>query len=271
MIRSLLRRLPSRALRPLLAPAVAISGGMGISTLWAYTVSCENQTKGNGNKGIDQKNFTASFKELGVHDDAAINSLFQCFDTDTNGSVSLEEFVSGIDKIAKDNTSSTEKLEFVFNCCDIAGDGHIRRMELRNMVKALMTLRGGLSVEPEEFVAIDPISFRLAKQESAMKGSDVLHKIHEEFPSLKNLPMEDCISTLSDSISQQIINEASKKDQPSGLSFKEFDAWAKKGGKDATFLFSLFEGLAQDHKASLMHKLYPEFDNVMDLDGTFVL
>ncbi|XP_013789730.1 NADPH oxidase 5-like [Limulus polyphemus] len=66
--------------------------------------------------------------------------MFKLYDTDNSGSVSLEEFLSGIKKFAQQGPE--EKLKVVFDIYDIDGDGFLERAELYTVVKACMQENG---------------------------------------------------------------------------------------------------------------------------------
>lgn len=93
---------------------------------------------------MSRAKFIQALNELGVDDKHVIESFFDCFDKDGNGSVSFEEFVSGVAVIGSKTADPNRRLQFVFQSCDIAGDGVVRRPELRKIIHALLVTRENL-------------------------------------------------------------------------------------------------------------------------------
>jgi len=83
----------------------------------------------NGNISLEY--FTMAMNELGVHNADVVQSFFRTMDTDGNGSVSFEEFVAGIAAIGSDTAEPLSRLKFVFQSCDLNGNGVVQKEELR--------------------------------------------------------------------------------------------------------------------------------------------
>ncbi|KAJ8025562.1 Kv channel-interacting protein 4 [Holothuria leucospilota] len=69
--------------------------------------------------------------------------VFNSFDTDHNGSLTFEEFVSGLSILARGTVN--EKLNWAFNLYDINGDGYITREEMLSVVQAIYDMMGKYS------------------------------------------------------------------------------------------------------------------------------
>eukprot|EP01126_Amoeba_proteus_P052509 TRINITY_DN6348_c0_g1_i1.p1 TRINITY_DN6348_c0_g1~~TRINITY_DN6348_c0_g1_i1.p1 ORF type:complete len:191 (+),score=32.21 TRINITY_DN6348_c0_g1_i1:53-625(+) len=58
-----------------------------------------------------------------------IKLLFNCFDEDSNGELSKEEFRKAAEKFSTNTTSLTKFVDSVFSTCDINGDGKVTYSE----------------------------------------------------------------------------------------------------------------------------------------------
>ncbi|XP_069157625.1 A-type potassium channel modulatory protein KCNIP1 [Procambarus clarkii] len=66
--------------------------------------------------------------------------VFNTFDTEHQGSISFEEFVTILSDLSRG--SMTEKLRWAFNLYDINGDGYITKEEMFDIVAAIYSLVG---------------------------------------------------------------------------------------------------------------------------------
>ncbi|XP_050738523.1 Kv channel-interacting protein 4-like isoform X2 [Eriocheir sinensis] len=66
--------------------------------------------------------------------------VFNTFDTDHQGSISFEDFVTILSELSRGST--TEKLRWAFNLYDINGDGFITKEEMLDIVSAIYSLVG---------------------------------------------------------------------------------------------------------------------------------
>ncbi|XP_045139029.1 Kv channel-interacting protein 1-like isoform X2 [Portunus trituberculatus] len=66
--------------------------------------------------------------------------VFNTFDTDHQGSISFEDFVTILSELSRGST--TEKLRWAFNLYDINGDGYITKEEMLDIVSAIYSLVG---------------------------------------------------------------------------------------------------------------------------------
>lgn len=73
--------------------------------------------------------------------------MFQLFDTDRSGTVSLVEFMAAVKRFA--DRSQDEKLALLFELYDVDGDGMIQPNELRAVMKACMEENGLQFTDPE--------------------------------------------------------------------------------------------------------------------------
>ncbi|XP_055323484.1 superoxide-generating NADPH oxidase heavy chain subunit C isoform X2 [Sitodiplosis mosellana] len=68
------------------------------------------------------------------------NRVFQIFDKDNSGSISLQEFIDAIHQFA--GQSPEDKIKFLFKVYDIDGDGLIQHRELQHVMRACMEENG---------------------------------------------------------------------------------------------------------------------------------
>lgn len=66
--------------------------------------------------------------------------VFQIFDKDNSGSISLQEFIDAIHQFA--GQSPEDKIKFLFKVYDIDGDGLIQHRELQHVMRACMEENG---------------------------------------------------------------------------------------------------------------------------------
>lgn len=66
--------------------------------------------------------------------------MFQIFDKDNSGSISLQEFIDAIHQFA--GQSPEDKIKFLFKVYDIDGDGLIQHRELQHVMRACMEENG---------------------------------------------------------------------------------------------------------------------------------
>ncbi|KAL9692392.1 hypothetical protein quinque_005513, partial [Culex quinquefasciatus] len=66
--------------------------------------------------------------------------VFQIFDKDNSGSISLQEFIDAIHQFA--GQSPEDKIKFLFKVYDLDGDGLIQHRELQHVMRACMEENG---------------------------------------------------------------------------------------------------------------------------------
>eukprot|EP00062_Callorhinchus_milii_P004968 gi/632943941/ref/XP_007887230.1/ PREDICTED: Kv channel-interacting protein 4 isoform X3 [Callorhinchus milii] len=66
--------------------------------------------------------------------------LFNAFDTDHNGSVSFEDFVTGLSVLLRGTIQ--DKLKWAFNLYDINKDGYITKEEMLDIMKSIYDMMG---------------------------------------------------------------------------------------------------------------------------------
>eukprot|EP00470_Lotharella_oceanica_P002526 CAMPEP_0170171744 /NCGR_PEP_ID=MMETSP0040_2-20121228/4917_1 /TAXON_ID=641309 /ORGANISM="Lotharella oceanica, Strain CCMP622" /LENGTH=280 /DNA_ID=CAMNT_0010411969 /DNA_START=106 /DNA_END=948 /DNA_ORIENTATION=- len=221
---------------------------------------------------MTKNDFIKAFKKLGVSDEAVISSFFECFDGDHDGLVSFESFASAVAVVSKPGLQAQEKLDFVFQCCDISGDGILTKDELTKVIRSLMLTRERLYVDECKNAArynASPIGTLEPSSWSNPEQRKRLSAIRQEFPNLKHSTMEEALEKLSQSIGEEIFREASmeSKKKNGGLDLEDFRKWARKGTADAAFLASLFEGLQPAYAFTKTEEYRRDMDNVHFLDG----
>jgi len=241
---------------------------------------------------MNRQQFAKAMYELGIDDDEIIESYFECYDKNHDGTISFEEFAAGVAMVGMHREEVKDQLRFVFECCDILGNGVVSREELRRIIHALMITHERVVVKhghDRSYFAASPIMDNVIldmdlgqhpdPHHNGWKSSDQLARlrvVHNEFPDLKDAPMEECLRSMSTELSNQIFDEVQwmqnkkKGQKQQNLTFDQFSQWAKAGSQDATFLLSLFE---EFQKEQLVHFTETEaylrdFDNVLLFDGS---
>ncbi|XP_033632727.1 Kv channel-interacting protein 4-like isoform X3 [Asterias rubens] len=74
--------------------------------------------------------------------------VFNSFDTDHNGSITFEEFVTGLSVLSRG--SLNDKLNWAFNLYDINGDGYITREEMLSIIQSIYDMMGKYSEPTSE-------------------------------------------------------------------------------------------------------------------------
>ncbi|CAF0998168.1 unnamed protein product, partial [Didymodactylos carnosus] len=68
-----------------------------------------------------------------------IDHFWNIFDSDSNGTIDFEEFVTTCAKLNSEDTDPTELLELVFEMADLSNDGHITVDELTKLFSSFKT------------------------------------------------------------------------------------------------------------------------------------
>lgn len=97
-------------------------------------------------KGIYAQFFPQGNSSLYAH------HVFKAFDQDDKGTISFQDFVTGLSVLARGTVE--EKLEWAFGLYDINGDGVIGRDEMLNIVTAIYDMIGKCAVPSIDDCAI---------------------------------------------------------------------------------------------------------------------
>merc|ERR1712137_1044647 len=100
---------------------------------------------------VSKKEFLELFAEIGLHENfvqyypilkrkEALDFLFQAFDSDHNGFISLEEFLIGISTFSKG--TFRQKAEMIFRSFDLDNSGGVDRQELTKSIRK--SIRGAV-------------------------------------------------------------------------------------------------------------------------------
>ncbi|WP_161599260.1 EF-hand domain-containing protein [Reinekea blandensis] len=83
---------------------------------------------------IDFKDWKAA---LSVNSDFLARRLFELADTDRSGYIDRSEFSAFLSQLAPER--STQRLNFLFQCLDVEGDGRLSQQELRSLLQTSLT------------------------------------------------------------------------------------------------------------------------------------
>ncbi|XP_061619139.1 Kv channel-interacting protein 4 [Phyllopteryx taeniolatus] len=91
---------------------------------------------------VNEETFKDIYAQFFPQGDASTYAhfLFNAFDTDHNGSVSFEDFVTGLSILLRGTIQ--EKLNWAFNLYDINKDGYITKEEMLDIMKAIYDMMG---------------------------------------------------------------------------------------------------------------------------------
>ncbi|XP_033869114.2 Kv channel-interacting protein 4 isoform X1 [Acipenser ruthenus] len=91
---------------------------------------------------VNEETFKAIYSQFFPQGDSTTYAhfLFNAFDTDHNGSVSFEDFVSGLSILLRGTVQ--EKLNWAFNLYDINKDGYVTKEEMLDIMKAIYDMMG---------------------------------------------------------------------------------------------------------------------------------
>eukprot|EP00466_Bigelowiella_natans_P006581 jgi/Bigna1/74364/fgenesh1_pg.28_\ len=195
-----------------------------------------------GNMSLTQ--FARAMRELGVTDDSVVQSFFNTLDTNDNGKVSFEEFVAGIAAIGSDTAEPKSRLNFVFQSCDLSGDGVVEKDELRKMIHALLVTRENLWT----YKQIKMNAEMMADKEMNLFDEwhrAILVRVNDDddgFDDYMQTAQKERLNEIySDDFSSHIMSHADTN-KDTKITYNEFQTWATKESKDAKFLFDLYKG-----------------------------
>ncbi|KAH7974308.1 hypothetical protein HPB49_013879 [Dermacentor silvarum] len=108
--------------------------------------------------------------------------MFQLFDTDKSGTISLDEFIAAVKRFAK--KSQDDKLTILFQLYDVDGDGLIQPQELRDVMRACME-ENGLQFTEYELDELTNVLFEDADRDET--GSVTLDELRCQLQSRPGL------------------------------------------------------------------------------------
>ncbi|XP_043912199.1 Kv channel-interacting protein 2 isoform X1 [Protopterus annectens] len=91
---------------------------------------------------VNEENFKQIYSQFFPQGDSSTYAhfLFEAFDTDHNGSVSFEDFVSGLSIILRGTIN--DRLSWAFNLYDLNKDGCITKEEMMHIMKSIYDMMG---------------------------------------------------------------------------------------------------------------------------------
>lgn len=115
--------------------------------------------------GEDKKIHLTEFKKaLGLKDEYFADRLFSIFDTDSSGTIKIEEFLTTVENLVFATTE--EKLQFAYQLHDINGDDGIEKAEIAHLITASLN-ENNLSFKPEEINDLVDILFLEADSDNS--------------------------------------------------------------------------------------------------------
>jgi len=153
-------------------------------------------------------------KAVGITNKFVASRIFKCMDGNQSGSVSFKQFASFCRTLG--HGEQKDKLKFIFDACDINGNGQIEAFELRKLLKNMI------------LNAHDTLpSFSLAKteQDSAM---------------FADLEVEQVAAVVANRMVHEMF-KAADADKSGAVDFKEFYFWFTRGDKSAKAFGELFQ------------------------------
>ncbi|WP_041232988.1 EF-hand domain-containing protein [Cylindrospermum stagnale] len=130
-------------------------------------------------KQIDQAEFKSA---LGLKDEYFVDRLFSIFDTDSSGTIKIEEFLTTVENLVF--ATSEEKLQFAYELHDVNGDGCIEKAEISHLITASLK-ENNLSFSPEQINELVDLLFREADADKSGEISFAEFKgLIEKFPDL---------------------------------------------------------------------------------------
>ena len=115
--------------------------------------------------GIDMAEFMNAMPELGKESPALAKRLFQVFDHDNSGKISVEELVASLASLCQD--SAQDKADFVFTVYDSDKDGFVTKEELAKLLKSYFGGQAAISAKTIECYDLEEVD--LDAEEDAVK------------------------------------------------------------------------------------------------------
>lgn len=107
--------------------------------------------------GKDKQIDLAEFKKaLGLKDEYFAARFFSLFDSDSSGTINIEEFLRAVEELVF--ATNEEKLKFAYNLHDINGDNSIEKEEIFRLIAASLT-ENNLNFPAEQVTALVDILF----------------------------------------------------------------------------------------------------------------
>ncbi|MBE9200763.1 MULTISPECIES: EF-hand domain-containing protein [unclassified Nodularia (in: cyanobacteria)] len=161
--------------------------------------------------GEDQKIDQTEFKKaLGLKDEYFANRLFSIFDTDSSGTIQIEEFLISVENLVF--ASTEEKLKFAYQLHDINGDDCIEKAEIADLIAASLN-ENNLSFKPEQINDLVDILFLEADKDKSGEISFAEFKaLIGKFPDLISAMTVSPVSWLRpDKQNSQAVSTPEKK------------------------------------------------------------
>jgi len=151
--------------------------------------------------------------EVGLKHEILVNRIFKCMDDDGSGTVDFQEMCAFCNLLAKG--TDADKLNFLFNACDVSDSGSIDMDEMRTMIKEMAITC--LDLYPE---------WSMVRNET-----DANLWAHMDGDKLAQL--------YANRLAKEVFLQADR-DKSGTITRKEFIFWAKRGGRTVDAFFELF-------------------------------
>uniref|UniRef100_A0A8K9UM64 Potassium voltage-gated channel interacting protein 2 n=1 Tax=Oncorhynchus mykiss TaxID=8022 RepID=A0A8K9UM64_ONCMY len=135
---------------------------------------------------VDEETFKLIYSQFFPQGDSSTYAhfLFEAFDTHKNGTVSFEDFVTGLSIILRG--SVTEKLNWAFNLYDLNKDGFITKEEMTDIMSSIYDMMGTCTYPcmqndaPKEhvdnFFQVTQLTTDLGSDEQLLLGNTTNHR-----------------------------------------------------------------------------------------------
>ncbi|KAJ4462171.1 putative calcineurin B [Paratrimastix pyriformis] len=143
---------------------------------------------------IDRQEFQQA---LGLKDNLFADRIFQLFDENGDGIISVDEFICGLSVFSKKGTLE-EKLRFSFNVYDVDQDGFIDRRELFEILRACLS-EDQMGLTPDQARVMVDATFREAdvNRDGRISFEEYKGLIMRNPALLKNMTLEAVDSFVS--------------------------------------------------------------------------